>query len=118
MKRKMNYLGFLGFLGFMGFNYFSTQESGYIFYFSFFAYFGYFIIGKLANEMPDERYVANSTKARSKVMMILSLTLFAIGAGTAFLPIFSREIVLIACVVGWIISIWSYALLFYYYEKH
>ena len=56
IQKPIKYLWLLGFLGFQGFKYFKTGEPLALFWFSYFSFFAYYFIGKMADEMQDERY--------------------------------------------------------------
>ncbi len=123
MKRKggsqnfIKYLWFLGFLGFRGFKYFTTSDPLSLFWFSYFSFFAYYFVGKMADQMPDERYIENSNKAKQKVVFIPLITLFAIGFFSGF-SFVTKELIVLAGAFGWAITIISYAFLFWYYDTH
>lgn len=116
-KKNVKYLGFLGFMGFLGFDYFTNKNISSLFMFSFFAYFGYFILGKLFQETPDERFVENSVKARFKVFPIPMGALFLLGFCTGY-PFATKEFIVITCAVAWAATILAYAILLHHYEKN
>lgn len=74
-------------------------------------------MGKLAEEMPDERFIENSAKARSKALTISLLTLFVIGFSVSH-SFMSREAIVLISAIGWAVTILIYAFLFCYYERH
>lgn len=116
-QSNFKYTGFFGFFGFMGFSYFSTGQVSSLFWFSFFAFFSYFLLAKLAAEMPDERLMENSRRAKTVSAMIPLTTVFIVGF-CAGLPFASPELTTIVCALGWAATFIVYALLFIYYEKH
>jgi hypothetical protein len=107
----------LGFVGFVGFRYFFSHEFSDVFYFSFLSFFGTFFTAKLAAEMPDERYEENRRRAKAATMFVPALALFAIGIG-GVQDILSREFVVLVAAVGWAATFITYAIAFWYYEKH
>ncbi|MBU5330731.1 DUF3796 domain-containing protein [Anaerocolumna aminovalerica] len=115
--KSSKYFGFFGFFGFGGFGYFVNHNVSNLFLFCFFSFFSYFIMGKLAKEMPDERFIENSAKARSKALTISLLALFVVGfcSSYSFIP---KEVIVLISVIGWVATILAYAFLFCYYEKH
>jgi hypothetical protein len=115
--KSIKYVWFLGFLGFQGFTYFKTGNPLTLFWFSFFSFFAYYFIGKMANEMPDERYFENSQKAKLKTANIPLVILFIIGFFAGF-PFITKELIILACAFGWAVTLISYAFLFWYYDKH
>ena len=116
-QAKFKYTGFFGFFGFLGFSYFSTGQVGSLFWFSFFAFFSYFLLAKLAAEMPDERLVENSRRARTVSANIPLTTVFVVGFCAGW-PFGSPELITTICALGWAATFIVYALLFVYYEKH
>jgi Kef-type K+ transport system membrane component KefB len=107
----------LGFAGFWGLRYFYSQDVNDLFFLSFLSFFSTYFTARLAAEMPDERYEENRLKARAATMFIPAFILFAIGIGTArgFL---SHEWVVLLAAVGWAATFITYAVAFWYYEKH
>ena len=116
-KKFASFYGFFGFFGCFGFRYFSTHDVGDLFYFSFFAFFAFFLIGRLAKEMHDERFLENSRKAAAKAFYIPMLAVFLIGWSAAQ-PFGTKEFMVIVSALAWALSMLTYAALFYYYEKH
>jgi putative ABC transport system permease protein len=82
IQKPIKYLWLLGFLGFQGFKYFKTGEPLALFWFSYFSFFAYYFIGKMADEMQDERYFENSQRAKLKTAKIPLITLFTILIST------------------------------------
>ncbi|HOA90724.1 MAG: DUF3796 domain-containing protein [Bacillota bacterium] len=115
--RLSKFLWPLGFLGFLGFTYFRTGYALWLFSFSYFSFFAYYFIGKMADEMPDERYMENNQKAKLKVFRVAVVALFLIGffAGFSFV---TKEMIIIACALGWSAALIGYAFLFWHYDKH
>lgn len=116
-QRYGKYSWFLGFLGFAGFQYITEQNPAYLFYFSFFSFFSFYFTGKLANEMPDERFQENNQKARSIAFMVPTITLFLIGMSIVF-EFATISIIAMISAVGWASSFITYAVAFYYFEKY
>lgn len=116
MRKLRPLYGLFGFFGCFGCRYFISHDVGDLFYFSFFAYFGFFLIGKLSQEMPDERFYANSRKAGYQAGRIAALALFLAGFSTT-LPWAGKEITVILCALGWTAYMLVYSMLFYYYER-
>lgn len=116
-RKYSRFTWILGFIGFLGFRYFFSHEIGDLFNFSFFALFSAYFTAKLAAEMPDERYKENRLKAKAKTMFVPAIALFAIGMGIASFGIPRGTIVLIAA-LGWAATFITYAVAFWYYEKH
>lgn len=106
-----------GFVGLLGFRYFATRETTDLFYFSFLAFFSNCFTARLAAEMPDERYEGNRLKAKAATMFVPAIALFAIGIGIVCLNLSAEFIVLIAA-LGWAATFITYAVAFWYYEKH
>jgi len=107
----------LGFVGFYGFSYFRTHDVNDLFFFSFLCFFSTFFTARLAAEMPDERYEENRLKAKSAAMFVPAFALFVIGVGAARGYLTHGIIVLIAA-LGWAATFITYAVAFWYYEKH
>ena len=119
-RRRAKYHRFswlLGFLGFLGFRYFTTHEPGTLFFFSFFAMFSTYFTAKLALEMPDERYEANRLRAKAVTMIVPTLALLAVGLGT-LAPGYSPAYAVAVSAFGWAAPFLTYAVAFYYFEKH
>lgn len=116
-KRYHHYLWLLGFMGFLGFRYFVDKDPANFFMFSFFAFFSFFFISKLAAEMPDERYEENRLKAKAATLFVPALALFAVGIGFVTGMIGFTGAVIITG-IGWAATFITYALAFWYYEKH
>ena len=116
-KKQLKYTGFFGFFGFYGFMYFANHQVGQLFWFSFFAFFAYFVLGRLAEEMPDERYIENSNRAKLKTCWIPLAAVFLVGWSGVF-PFATREFMVVVCALGWAATFLAYAALFVYYEKH
>lgn len=119
MKKKKNerLAGMFGIFGFLGFQYFIDHQVIHLFWFSFFAFFSYFVLGRLAEEMPDERYIENSNKAKLKTCWIPLAAMFLVGWSGGF-PFATREFMVLVCALGWAATFLAYAFLFVYYEKH
>ncbi|MEK5058323.1 MULTISPECIES: DUF3796 domain-containing protein [unclassified Paenibacillus] len=115
-RKYQSFIWLLGFGGFLGFRYFLTNETPDLFYFSFFSFFSFYFTARIAAEMPDERYEENRLKAKATTMFIPAIGLFAIGLGIC-MNIPEGIIVLIAA-LGWAGTFITYAVAFWYYEKH
>ncbi|MDR2971589.1 MAG: DUF3796 domain-containing protein [Bacteroidales bacterium] len=109
--------GFLGFLGFLGFNYFKNYDPAFLVYFSCFSMFVFFITGKLAAEMQDERMVENHKKALLLALKIPLITLMLIGIFPTFATL-TEIIAIVISIVGFVATAFTYAIAFYYYDKH
>jgi len=107
----------LGLLGFNGLQYFKTHDPAMLFYFSFFSFFSFYFNGKLAAEMPDERYYMNAQKARSITMWVPAACLFIIGMGSMF-AFGTREFMIIVSSAGWAATFLTYSITFYYLDKY
>jgi len=117
MKKQHKYIWFFGFFGFQGFSYFKTHNPLSLFWFSFFSFFAYYFINKLANEMPDERYIENSKNAKIKSAIIPLFTIFLVGFGSG-LSFVTKEMIILVCAFGYVATLISYAILFWYYNTH
>lgn len=115
-KKYYNLAGFLGLLGLLGFRYFETGDPAQLFYFANFAFFSSFLLGNINRELPDERWFRNSYAAARYAFYVAASAIFIIGfsaaAGGA-----SREVVILESVIGWNAAIFTYAILFYRYER-
>lgn len=109
--------GFLGFLGCIGFRYFENHDPAYLIYFSMFSLFVFFITGKLAAEMQDERMKENHKKALLLALKIPFATLLLVGLFPTFATL-TEIIAIIICMIGFILTAFTYAIAFYYYDKH
>jgi hypothetical protein len=109
--------GFLGFLGFLGFRYFENYDSSFLVYFSFFSLFVLFITGKLAAEMQDERMIANHRRSLLLALKIPFLTLMLIGIFPTFATL-TEIIAIVMCMTAFVATAFTYAIAFYYYDKH
>ena len=77
--------------------------------------FAYYFIGKMADEMQDERYFENSQRAKLKTTKIPLITLFTIGFFSGF-SFVTKELIILICVLGWAGALISYDYLFWYYD--
>lgn len=116
MKHK-NKIWMLGFLGFLGFQFFQTKHYGDLIFFSFFSNFAYFFIDKISATIPDERYVENMYKAKSKIFPLVIYLMFFIACGIAF-NILNKFTTIILLCVGYSLAIILYTIAFYYFEKN
>ncbi len=116
-SKSIKYAWFFGFFGFFGFTYFITGDPASLFFFNFLSFFAYYFIAKMAEEMPDERYLENSKNAKLKTALIPLILLFIIGFFSGF-PFVTKELIILACAFGWSVTLISYAVLFWYYDKH
>lgn len=117
MKKYSWTQGFLGFLGFLGFSYFKNQDPKYLIYFSFFSFFTFFITGKLAKEMQDERMIESHRKALVLALKVPLVTLLVIGLYPSFATL--TEIIAIwICMIAFVLTMFTYGISFYYYDKH
>jgi len=117
VKKLNKYIWYFGFFGFQGFTYFISHNPISLFWFSFFSFFSFYFLNKLANEMPDERYIQNSKSAKIKTAMIPMATVFLVGFGAGF-PFVTKEIIILVCAFGYAATLISYAVLFWYYDTH
>ena len=83
-RRRQSFLGFLGFAGFIGFSYFHDRNVATLSYFAYFGFFAYFWIAKIADQMPDERYLENVAKAKSTAFDIAIIELVALNLLSLF----------------------------------
>ncbi len=83
-RKRQSFLGFLGFAGFIGFSYFHDHNVATLSYFAYFGFFAYFWIAKIANQMPDERYLENIAKAKSTAFDIAIIELVALNLLSLF----------------------------------
>ena len=118
MRIKNSFLnvgGFVGLVGLLGFRYFATGDPNNLFFFSFFAFFSFFILGGISFEYPDERWKDTSRRAATIGFWVAACSVFLVGfiASSAF---GSRELVILAAALGWIASLFSYAIAFRAYE--
>lgn len=116
-KKLVKHAGWFGLFGFLGFQYFADREVYHLFWFSFFAFFSCFVLGRLAEAMPDERYIENSNKAKQKICWIPLFIMFLVGWSGGW-PFATREFMVLVCALGWAATFLAYAALFVYYENH
>lgn len=116
-RKYSRFTWILGFMGFLGFRYFFSHELGDLFYFSFLAFFSAYFTARLAAEMPDERYIENRLKAKSATMFVPAISLFAIGIGIVSFD-FPEEVIVLTAALGWAATFITYAVAFWYFEKH
>ena len=116
-RKYSRFTWLLGFIGFGGFGYFSTHDVNDLFFFSFLCFFSTYFTARLAAEMPDERYKENRLKAKSATMFVPALALFVIGIGAAR-GYLSHELIVLIAALGWAATFITYAVAFWYYEKH
>ncbi|HHV09049.1 MAG TPA: DUF3796 domain-containing protein [Clostridiales bacterium] len=116
-RKYQRYVWLMGFMGFLGFGYFIDHSPNSLFLFSFFAFFSAYFTAKLAAEMPDERYEENRLKAKAAALFVPVIALFAIGFGLTMEWIRLTGAVIIAA-AGWAATFITYAIAFWYYEKH
>ena len=109
--------GFLGFLGFLGFRYFENYDAYFLIHFSAFSFFAFFLTGKLAAEMQDERMVENHKKSLLLALKISFLTLVVIGLFPTFATL-TEIIAIVISLTGIVATVFTYAIAFYYYDKH
>ncbi len=114
--RRISWAGLMGFMGFLGFKYFSTGDPGDLLPLSFFAFFSFFIIGRLNREIPDERLTENLHKAGYVAFFVAAcfLVFVAFFATSSF---YSRELVVITAIMGWIVSMFTYAIALQVFER-
>lgn len=116
-KKRQRFTWLLGFIGLVGFRYFFSHELADLFYLSFLSFFSFFFTARLAAEMPDERYEENRLKAKAATMFVPAIVIFAIGVGVSQ-GILSLEFIVLIAVLGWAATFITYAVAFWYYEKH
>jgi protein-S-isoprenylcysteine O-methyltransferase Ste14 len=109
--------GFLGFLGCLGFRYFENHDPSYLVYFSAFSMFAFFLTGKLAAQMQDERMKENHKKALLLALKIPLLTLMIVGILPTFATLTEITAVVI-CMVGFVVTTFTYAISFYCFDKN
>lgn len=114
--KYLNLAGFAGLFGFLGFRYFATGDPSHLFPFTFFAFFSFFIIGSINYELPDERWRMNSWRAGNAAFFVAVCSIFLIGFIAANAS-FAQETVIIAAIVGWIASLFTWAIAFRVYER-
>jgi len=107
----------LGFMGFLGFRYFWSHELPDLFFFSFLSFFSFFFTVRLTAEMPDERYEENRQKAKAATVFVPALSLFIIGIGV-MRGYAGEGFVVLVSALGWAATFITYAVAFWYYEKH
>lgn len=115
--KSIKHVWLFGFFGFLGFTYFITGDPVSLFFFNFLSFFAYYFIAKIAEEMQDERYLENSKNAKLKVAIIPLALLFIIGFFSGF-NFVTKELIILACAFGWSVTLISYAILFWYHDKH
>lgn len=116
-SKSIKHVWLFGFFGFQGFTYFITRNLLSLFWFSFFSFFAFYFIAKMADEMQDERFFENSKKAKLRVAPIPLVILFIIGFCSGF-PFVTKELIILTCSFGWALTLISYAILFWYYDKN
>jgi protein-S-isoprenylcysteine O-methyltransferase Ste14 len=109
--------GFLGFLGCLGFRYFENHDLSYLVYFSAFSMFAFFLTGKLAAQMQDERMKENHKKALLLALKIPLLTLMIVGVLPTFATL-TEITAIVICMVGFVVTTFTYAIAFYYFDKN
>lgn len=114
--RHISWGGLAGLLGFLGFKYFSTGDPGDLLPFSFFAFFSFFIIGRLGREIPDERLTENLHKAGYIAFFVAACFLFFV-VFFATSPFYSRELIIITAILGWVVSLFTYAIALQVFER-
>ena len=116
-RKYSRFTWLLGFMGFWGFSYFNTRDVNDLFFFSFLCFFSTYFTARLAAEMPDERYKENRLKAKAVTMIVPAIALFVIGVGAAR-DYLSHEFIVLIAALGWATTFITYAVAFWYYEKH
>lgn len=114
--RLLNFMGFIGFMGFLGFGYFKSHDTAALSYFAFFGFFSYFWISRIANEMPDERYIENSRNAKAFTFNIAVIE-FIILYLIAPLDFITKDILTAACALCFASLLIFYGIAFYRSEK-
>ncbi|MDL2239229.1 DUF3796 domain-containing protein [Bacteroidales bacterium OttesenSCG-928-K03] len=109
--------GFLGLLGCLGFRYFENHDPAFLVYFAFFAFFAFFLTEKLAAEMQDERMKENRKKALLLALKIPFVILLLIGILPTFTTL-TEIMTIIICIIGYVSTMFTYAISFYYFDKH
>lgn len=115
-RKYQRFTWLLGFVGFLGLRFFFTHEPSDLFYFSFLSFFSFYFTARLAAEMPDERYEENRIKAKAATMFVPAIALFAIGIGAT--QKLAEEFIVLIAALGWAATFITYAVAFWYYEKH
>ena len=115
--KTRRWIGLCGLFGLIGLRYFTTGDSADLFWFSSFGFFAFFITGDLNFEFPDERWQQNANRAANITLIIAVIFIFIIGFTAANLSV-SRDTVTLLAVLGWISSLFSYAIAFRLFETH
>ncbi len=115
-RQRQSYLGFLGFAGFIGFSYFQDHNVASLGYFAYFGFLAYFWIAKIANQMPDERYLENVVKAKSTAFDIAIIELVALNLLSS-LGFAGKELLVAAVALCFSSLLIIYAVKFYLLEE-
>lgn len=117
---KFGNLGYLGFLGFTGFLYYGDRNPAWFLLFSLFGLFGLLFLNRFLNrpidELPDERYYANTAKARAAALAIPNAAL-ALVAIVAVCSAVTKELILLICSFGFAATMIAYSFFFWLYER-
>jgi fatty acid desaturase len=115
-RQRRSYLGFLGFAGFIGFSYFQDHNVASLSFFAYFGFFAYFWIAKIADQMPDERYLENIAKAKSTAFDIAIIEFVALNLLSAF-GFAGKELLVAAVALCFSSLLIIYAVRFYLLEE-
>lgn len=116
-KKQKSFLWLLGFLGFLSAIYFKTRHPASLVWISFFGFFGFYFVNRLTSGMSDERLLENSRRALFKVFPLPLALLFAVGFGAGF-SFVTREVIILACSLGYAATLILYSVLFWHYDTH
>jgi hypothetical protein len=109
-------LGFLGFAGFIGCSYFQDHNVASLSFLAYFGFFAYFWIAKIADQMPDERYLENVAKAKSTAFDIAIIELVALNLLSS-LGFAGKELLVAAVALCFSSLLIIYAVKFYLLEE-
>lgn len=114
--KRLKFKGFLGFIGFLGFRYFTDYNIATLSYFAFFGFFAYFWIGKIANDMVDERYIENSRNAKAMTFNLAIFEFIILYLATP-LSFVTKELITVVSALCFASLLIFYSIAFYRFEK-
>lgn len=115
-RQRRSYLGFLGFAGFIGCSYFQDHNVASLSFLAYFGFFAYFWIAKIADQMPDERYLENAAKAKSAAFNIAIIEFVALNLLSS-LGFANKELLVAAVALCFSSLLIIYAVKFYLLEE-
>ncbi|HCD41119.1 MAG: DUF3796 domain-containing protein [Bacillota bacterium] len=115
-RRRRTYLGYLGFLGFLAFSYFQDRDASSLVFLAYFGFFAYFWVARIADQLPDERYLENAAKAKARAFDVAIIELIVLNLLSA-LGFAGKELLVAGIALCFASLLIIYAVTFYLLEE-